>query len=320
MNPDLLVIAIYGMAAIAAILVAEAVYLILRARVGEKRAINRRLALRTTARAEDALIALRKERGLDAEGDYKFAIIALNRLFLQSGTRGDPLRFFTMFVFAGFAVFGVLTLLLGMPIGGTVAGLVVSFALPLVVLWRRRAMRQAVFAAQLPDAIDIIVRSLRAGHPTATSLMLVAREMPDPIGTEFGLVSDELSFGLDLDEALLNLSERIGLEDVRLVVTTVAIQNATGGNLAEILGNLAEVVRGRFRMRRKVKAISAQARWSAILLSIMPFALFAILYAVAPSYYSDIWDDPVVVPVMILACLWMFIGDIVMFRMVNFKS
>jgi tight adherence protein B len=146
----------------------------------------------------------------------------------------------------------------------------------------------------------------------------VAREMADPIGTEFGLVCDEMTYGLELDRAMRNLLERVGLDDLRLIVVSMGVQASTGGNLAEILANLAQVIRDRFRMRRKIRAVSAEGRWSAILISVFPFVLFAIIGLISPSYYGEVWDHPVVQPVLFAMVMWMLLGDYIMYRMVNF--
>ena len=139
--------------------------------------------------------------------------------------------------------------------------------LPFVALRFMRSRRHSRFGAQFPDALDVIVRSLRAGHPVPVAIAMVAREMPDPVGTEFGIVSDEITYGADLETAMRNLYFRVGQEDMPLFVTAVAIQTSTGGKLSEILENLSGVIRLRFKMRRKVRALAAEGRFSAMLLS-----------------------------------------------------
>jgi tight adherence protein B len=268
--------------------------------------------------AEAVLAKLRKERGLDEAGDYRYALVFLNRLFLQSGTTGSPLAFFASFLLIGVFLGAAAFMLTRSLLPSSFVAALIGLALPLLILLRRRARRKKRFAEQLPEALDIIVRSLKAGHPTPVSLSLVAREMPDPIGTEFGIVTDEMTYGLELDRAMRNLLERVGLDDLRLVVVSMGIQASTGGNLAEILGNLAQVIRDRFRLRRKIRAISAEGRWSAILISIFPFGLFAIINLIAPRYYGEVWDQPLVQPILMFMVLWMAFGDYIMYRMVHF--
>jgi tight adherence protein B len=151
------------------------------------------------------------------------------------------------------------------------------------------------------------------------AIRMVVRELPDPIGTEFSIVADELTYGLDMETAMQNLHRRVGQQDLGLLVAAVGLQGKTGGNLAEILGNLATVIRNRLRMRLKVRALSAEARFSALTLSILPVALFGLLWIIAPNYYGEIWNEPITKPLLILAAMWMILGNIVMFRMVRFE-
>jgi tight adherence protein B len=170
-----------------------------------------------------------------------------------------------------------------------------------------------------PDAIDIIVRSLRAGHPVPVAISMVSRELRDPIGSEFGIVTDEITYGADLETAMRNLYFRVGTDDLPLFVTAVAIQSSTGGNLGEILENLSAVIRQRFKMRRKIKALSAEGRASALILSSLPFGMFAIINFLVPTFYASVWDQDLTKIGLLLAAGWMSIGNFIMYRMVNFR-
>jgi tight adherence protein B len=199
------------------------------------------------------------------------------------------------------------------------AGLFSTTALPYFVLRVLCGRRQKKFGAQFPDAIDIIVRSLRAGHPVPTAIGMVAREMPDPIGSEFGIVADEITYGADLETAMRNLYYRIGQDDMPLFVTAVAIQSSTGGNLGEILENLSAVIRERFKMRRKIRALASEGRASAMILSSLPIALFAIINVVSPAFYASVWNQDLTKIVLTITGAWMGVGNLIMYRMVNFK-
>jgi len=190
--------------------------------------------------------------------------------------------------------------------------------LPYLALRIMRSRRQKKFGAQFPDAIDIIVRSLRAGHPVPIAVNMVAREMPDPIGSEFGLVGDEITYGADLETAMRNLYSRIGQDDLPLFVTAVAIQGSTGGNLGEILENLSAVIRQRFKMRRKVKALAAEGRMSAIMSS-LPIGVFFVIYLVSPDFYGSVWKFDLTKYVLACAIGWMLVGNLAMYKLVNFK-
>jgi tight adherence protein B len=190
---------------------------------------------------------------------------------------------------------------------------------PYIGLRMLRGRRQKRFGLQFPDAIDIIVRSLRAGHPVPIAVSMVSREMPDPIGTEFGLVADEVTYGADLETAMRNLYFRVGQDDLPLFVTAVAIQGTTGGNLGEILQNLSTVIRQRFKMRRKVKALAAEGRMSAIMLSSLPIGVFFMIHLVSPDFYGSVWQFDLTKMILAAAGAWMLIGNFAMYRMVNFR-
>jgi tight adherence protein B len=182
-----------------------------------------------------------------------------------------------------------------------------------------RSRRQKAFNAQFPDAIDIIVRSLRAGHPVPIAINMAAREMADPVGSEFGIVTDEITYGADLESALRNLYFRVGTDDLPLFVTAVAIQGSTGGNLGEILQNLSRVIRERFKMRRKIRALAAEGRASAMILSALPIGMFAMVNLVTPQFYASVWDQDLTKIILVVAGAWMLLGNLIMFRMVNFR-
>ena len=191
--------------------------------------------------------------------------------------------------------------------------------LPLLVLKFKRGRRQKKFGAQFPDALDIIVRSLRAGHPVPIAITMVAREMADPIGTEFGIVADEITYGADLETGMRNLYFRIGQDDLPLFVTAVAIQSSTGGNLGEILENLSGVIRQRFKMRRKIRALASEGRASAMILSSLPILMFLVIQVVTPDFYASVWHEDLTKIALAGAAGWMLIGNFIMFRMVNFR-
>jgi tight adherence protein B len=182
-----------------------------------------------------------------------------------------------------------------------------------------RARRIGRFAEQLPDIIDIVVRSLRAGHPLPVSLSLVAREMPDPAGGEFAIVYDEVTYGRDIREALSNLYRRVGYEDLGFLVTSISVSYQTGGNLGDILARLAKMLRDRFRMKRKIKALSSEGRFSALALSIFPFVMFGIINLINPRYYGDVWGSPYLNLAALTGALLLITGNFVMYKMVNFK-
>ena len=316
-NPIYLV---YLFVAVSAGLAFEAVYLLGFSTASYRSSINRRLRLsKDRTDREAVLIELRRERGLTAGGNYRLGLVALNRLILQSGLTIGFTRLGVFAVIGGVLAFVVTLVFRHSLVEAGVAALFSGTVLPYMALRWLRSRRQGKFAAQFPDALDIIVRSLRAGHPVPVAVNMVGREMGDPIGSEFGIVTDEITYGADLETAMRNLYARIGSDDLPLFVTAVAIQGSTGGNLGEILQNLSGVIRQRFKMRRKIRALAAEGRASAMILSALPIGMFFIILWLVPDFYGSVWDVPLTKELVGGASVWMIIGNMVMFRMVNFK-
>jgi tight adherence protein B len=199
------------------------------------------------------------------------------------------------------------------------AAAVLGLIVPVAMLLAMRARRRKLFESQLPEAIDVMVRSLKAGHPLTVAISVVAREMADPIGSEFGIVADEMTYGLDLDSALSNLRTRAGQSDLSFFVVAVSIQQKTGGNLAEILTNLSRMVRERGRMRRKIHSLSSEGRFSAIALSVIPCFIYGAISLTSPGYFKEVESDPLFMQAVYVGLgLWLM-GVYVMRRMVNFR-
>jgi tight adherence protein B len=298
----------------------EGLYLLFFAGGSYRKNVNRRLKLlKNQPDRENILIQLRRERGLSNAGGYSSGIESFNRLVMQSGLTMGMKKLLIIIVLAMIASFALGIMLRGDLIEALGIAVFFGVLFPYLVLRFIRKRRQKAFGAQFADALDMIVRSLRAGHPTPIALALVAREMRDPIGSEFGIVVDEITYGADLETALRNLYVRIGQDDLPLFVTAVAIQSATGGNLGEILANLSAVIRERFKMRRKIRALASEARASAIILSSLPIAMFIIINLISPNFYGSIWDEALTKQVLGTAISWMLIGNFIMYRMVNFK-
>jgi tight adherence protein B len=311
---------VYLFAAGSTVLFVEAIYLLCFSTASYRNSINRRLQLmKNQPDRQNVLIQLRRERGLTGSGSYAMRILSLNRLVLQSGLTLGVGRIALVALGAAALVFFLTWWMRQDLFEASVAALVGAAVLPYVGLVFLRARRQGKFGQQFPDAIDIIVRSLRAGHPVPVAISMVARELPDPVGTEFGIVADEITYGADLETAMRNLSYRVGQEDLPVFVTAVAIQGATGGNLSEILENLSRVIRERFKMRRKVKALASEGKFSALFLSGLPIAIFVMIRYVAPDFYGSVWKYDITKFGLAMAGTWMALGNLVMYRMVNFR-
>ena len=191
-----------------------------------------------------------------------------------------------------------------------------SVILALVI--RLRARRIAKFVAQLPDALDIIVRSMNSGHPLTTAIALVGREMPDPIGSEFGILSDQLTFGSELDDAMLRMVDRVGADELNLLAVTVSVQRSTGGNLSEILENLSGMIRDRAMLRNKIRAISAEGRITAIIMAAFPFLLYLMISTLVPTYFDPVWESGYGTTVVVSILVLMSFGLLILYKLVKF--
>ncbi len=311
---------IYLLVGLSMALLVEGVYLLFFTRASYRKNINRRLRLAgDSPDRESVLVQLRRERGLTGSGDYRLPLLNLNRLMLQSGLTIGWAKLALIAMGLAAAIVGGM-LAFHWPLRHAApAALLGALLLPVLGLEVMRRRRLKNFGAQFADAVDIIVRSLRAGHPVPVAISTVARELPDPVGTEFGIVSDEITYGADLETAIRDLYYRVGSEDLPLFVTAVAIQSSTGGNLAEILENLSGVIRQRFKMRRKNKALAAEGRASALILSSLPIAIFIGIQFFTPSFYASVWHESLTKICLAAAGGWMGIGNIIMYRLVNFR-
>jgi tight adherence protein B len=196
---------------------------------------------------------------------------------------------------------------------------IVGTALPLFFLQFRANRRRKRMQDQFPVALDVFVRGLRAGHPIAAALDLLTVEMPDPIGSQFGVVVDEVTYGADLRDALAGMADRWNLDDMRMFVVSLSVQSETGGNLAEILENLSQVIRERASMMMKVRALSSEGRMTAIMLTALPVVAFTILFIGNPRFYLDVSDDPAFIPGFAGLIIMYLIGFITIRRMVDLK-
>jgi tight adherence protein B len=200
-----------------------------------------------------------------------------------------------------------------------IVGVSVGTGIPLIILSRLANGRRKRMQEQFPVALDIFVRGLRSGHPISSALDLLTREMEDPIGSEFGMVVDEVSYGVDLRDALQTLADRWGIADIQMFVISLSVQNETGGNLAEILSNLSTVIRDRASMFMKVRALSSEGRMTALLLTALPVLTFLGLFVSSPKFYLDVSQDPAFLPGVIGLIVLYFMGFFTIRRMVDLK-
>jgi len=203
-------------------------------------------------------------------------------------------------------------------IGATVIALIGAL-LPYMFVRMRRNKRLGAFEEQLPEAIELIGRALRAGHPLSSGFKMAADDSSEPIAGELRRVFEEQRFGLPVPDSLLNLADRMGLMDVRILVTAILIQREVGGNLAEILDNLARVVRERFTIRRQLRVFTAQGRMTGYLLAVLPFLLFAILWSMNADYMRILFTDPMGKLVVVIGLIMQIAGFFWIRRVVDIE-
>jgi tight adherence protein B len=191
--------------------------------------------------------------------------------------------------------------------------------MPFLYLILLKQKRMAKFQEQLPDAMDLIARALKAGHAFSGGLAMVADEFSDPIGTEFRKTIDEINFGVGTDLAMKNLAHRVDCPDLQFFVVSVIIQRETGGNLAEILEKIASLVRERFKLYGKIRSLAAEGKLSAVILLILPPAIAVYLLLVQPEYIGLLFKDPLGIAMVVGAFIMMLIGTYVMKRMIEIK-
>ena len=220
-----------------------------------------------------------------------------------------------------FAAVGFLTVtaLLQQALPGGVIGAAVGACLPLAYVNRRRARRLLKLEHQLPDALDLMVRALRAGHAFGAALQMIGEEMAEPIASEFRFVHDEVNFGVALEQALGNLSARVPSTDLRYFVVAVLIQRDSGGNLTEVLGNLTRLIRQRRKLFWHVRVLSAEGRMSAWLLSLLPFAIGALMTVFNPDFMAPLWNDPLGIAIVRSMLVSMALGILLLRKIIRIR-
>jgi len=307
---------IYALVFGAALLGFQALYwLVFRSRA-ERKIINRRLTLSSQLSDPGAVLdVLRRERGLGNVAGLQW----LDELVMQTGLKIDLTRIVVWVV--ALSVLFYLPLEFWLKLGplAIVAAVVAALAVGYLMLRLARERRIRRFSEQLPEALDIIVRGLRAGHPFRVALGLVARELSDPIGTEFGILADEISLGADQQAAVDHLASRVGQEDLAFVSIAINIQSQTGGNLGEVLQGLSRVLRNRAKLRLKVRALTSEGRLSGYFMTAIPFILFVVVNLISPGYFAEVRNHPLVGPAVVAGLMLLGIGNFMIYRMVNFK-
>ena len=320
----------FVLAFVAVVLIIQAVASAAFSAGDRTRRVNRRLTLMESGMGRDQVYEtlVRQKPGgrLAAAAPGLYERIAI--YCRQAGLSMSPQRFAVAVGGAALLLWAAALVMLSVVTRGAIlvtsivslvgaVGLAVVGGFALLSALRRRRLRK--IEEQLPLALDIVTRAIRAGHPVVSAVQLAAEEMSDPIGSEFGLIVDETTYGLEFREALTNLAHRTGSPYAHYFAVSVGIQTETGGNLAEILGNLNATIRAQQSLHLRVKALASEGRLSAWVLSLIPLGLVSMVMLMSPGYYTSRMDDPIFWPTVGVIGLIYAFGQFVIYRIVNFK-
>lgn len=332
MNPEFIRILILLSIFVAVFLVLQLVGGLIAQRSSSRGAINRRLKMISAGEDREVIVGrLLKNRPARIAGVPGFLAARLaefERNVFMSGLTITAIQFLIAMA-AAFVFLTLISLVLVSASGtGLTAGTVllvglfsicVAILLPNMILKRIAMSRRKRMERQFPVALDIFVRALRSGHPIASAIDLLTQELEDPIGSEFGVVSDEVAYGADLIDSLTDMAERWDLEDMRMFVVSISVQRQTGGNLAEILENISDVIRSRAQLFMKVRALSSEGRMTGWMLTVLPIFAFVLTFIGTPQFYLNVVDDPIFIVGSIVLALMYTTGVYTIRRMVDLK-
>lgn len=319
------ILIIVGLVFVAVLLLLEALHLVWKQyKSPEAKQLERRLRALSAADDRSTPTKLVKERVLSDMPTVQRALQSmprahqLDRFIVQAGLEwtvsGLLLSCASLFMLG---VFGATLLRQSMGLAAIVG--VVLGALPWLYLQYRRRQRLGLMERQLPEALDLISRALRAGHAFSAGLQMAGEELAEPIAGEFRMVHDEINYGTSLQQALLNLGERVPVTDLRYFIVAVLIQRESGGNLTEMLTNLSRLIRERLKLHAKVRVLSAEGRLSAWILGLMPFAVAALLNLLNPEFMSALWTDPLGTSILQWLAVLMVVGVLMLYRIVRIR-
>jgi tight adherence protein B len=295
-------------------------------------AINQRLDLINRGVSRGDAMQLLRRKTSDLPGWLPSLVsglaIKFEKMLMAAGVSIPTGKLMVTLLIAPIALFFAIILFMivtGVALGGGRLVMIATFAgivgagLPLLYFQVRANRMRKKMQDQFPVALDVFVRGLRAGHPIAAALDLLTVEMSDPIGSQFGIVVDEVTYGADLRDALTAMAERWDLDDMRMFVVSLSVQSETGGNLAEILENLSQVIRERASMMLKVRALSSEGRMTAAMLTGLPIIAFTMLFIGNPAFYLDVADDPAFLPGYVVLLTLYVIGFYSIRRLIDLK-
>tara|TARA_R110002049_G_scaffold10127_3_gene50475 strand:- start:186169 stop:187137 length:969 start_codon:yes stop_codon:yes gene_type:complete len=283
---------------------------------GEAR--NRRMRMIQRGASGDEILQLLRDPAMFGSRAKQGPITRFRRLLIQAGVTIS-----TAWILLGAFGLGAITFVGANIYLVTDLSLAISVAvavlLPIIILLSMKRARLDKLSKQLPDTLDLMSRGLKVGHPVAVTIGNVAKDMPDPIGTEFGIIHDQINYGDDVATAFHDFAKRVSTEDANYLAVSISIQHGTGGNLGRILDVLSQVIRDRYTMRKKIKAISAEGRLSGLILTALPVFIYVTIELSSPSFYGDVRGDPWF-PTFAFAIIGLIVAQgLILYRLVNFK-
>lgn len=313
---------IYGMIFFGILALVQGLYLLIFGRaISLNNRLNRRMTmLEKGSDRQEVLEQLRKEmrQHLDAKGIPLYSLLADKAQ--KANIAFSPRALILIMILLTIVSFGALSFMTQASLPVRI-GTSILMGVGAVYVWISKTAKKRIgmIEEQLPDAVDLMVRSLRVGHPFASAVNIVASEIPDPLGSEFGVIADESSYGGNISDSLKELAERVDMQDMRFLAVAVTIQQQSGGNLAEILEGLGRVIRARFRLFRRVRAITAEAKWSGMFLSFFPLLAILMINILKPDYYDRVKETAAFIPAAIAVGVFLIVNVIFMRMMVNIK-
>lgn len=313
---------IYILIFVAVVVMVNGIYLLV---FGKSISLNSRVSRRLTlleknANREQVLEQLRKEMNqhMNAKNIPLYSMLA--KKAQRANIAFSPQALIGIMAVLSVVAYVLLSLFTSAELGLRLV-MAVAMGVGGVYVWVNRTEKKRInlLEEQLPDSIELMVRSLRVGHPFSTAIGIVAKEIPDPLGTEFGVISDEAAYGRDVSESLKAFAERMDSQDLRFLAVAVSIQQQSGGNLAEILEGLSKVIRARFKLFRRVRAITAEAKWSGMFLSGFPIVALLMINVIRPDYYDGVRETSAFVPAALFVVTFLIINIIYMKVMTNIK-
>ena len=300
------------------VLVVEGLYLFMRYSSPAEKAANERMKLIEKTNDDAIGLTLLKNRN---KNDEDTGIAArIDTLLWAANLKMTSGIFFVLTIAVILVLFLIFLVVLGAgaPLS-IILSLIFGSTLPYLFVKIKASQRQKKFADQLVPAIDLVSRGLQAGHPAAVALEIVSKEMPDPIGTEFGLAIDEINYGLDRHAAMSNIAKRFPSPDLKFFVSALEIQRETGGNLVEVLNNLTGVMRARRAMVKKIQAMSAEGRFTGIVVGLLPFAVSGVITLINPSYYGAVIDRDIFYYAMAIPVFLYLLGMYWIYKMIKIR-